>query len=127
MHRLINAIRRFFGQRLPDASTRYDVIRADDVPDVLESHKIYIVGRSPYLCRVAMLCPCGCGETLHMSLLSDMRPYWTLTIHKDATVSLWPSVWRRVGCRSHFFLRRGRILWYRPSYEDPFGGTRQRR
>ncbi|WP_236819161.1 DUF6527 family protein [Alicyclobacillus ferrooxydans] len=58
-----------------------------------------------------MLCPCGCGEVLHMSLHPDGRPRWELTRHPDGTVSLSPSVWRKVGCRSHFFLERGRVRW----------------
>jgi hypothetical protein len=58
-----------------------------------------------------MLCPCGCGETLHMSLLPDSHPKWKLLRHDDGTVSLHPSVWRTKGCRSHFFLRNGMIVW----------------
>lgn len=44
-----------------------------------------------------MLCPCGCGQTLHMSLLAEDRPRWEVTVHDDGTPSLHPSVWRRWG------------------------------
>jgi hypothetical protein len=60
---------------------------------------------------VAMLCPCGCKETLQMSLLHDANPQWKIIEHGDGTITLQPSVWRKVGCRSHFFLRRGLIQW----------------
>ena len=35
----------------------------------------------------------------------------TATFQSDGSVSLMPSVWRQKGCRSHFFLRHGRIDW----------------
>lgn len=84
-----------------------------ELPDLLEAHLVYVAGEGEHLWFAAMLCPCGCGETLHMSLHREGRPNWRLTKHWDGTVSLLPSVWRRVGCRSHFFLRRGRVEWCR--------------
>jgi uncharacterized protein DUF6527 len=83
----------------------------EELPDDLESKSVYLVGEGAYLWIAAMLCPCGCGDTLHMSLLSDGRPKWELIRHGDGTISLRPSVWRTKGCRSHFFLRRGMIVW----------------
>jgi hypothetical protein len=58
-----------------------------------------------------MLCPCGCGETLHLRFLPDRRPRWDVEIEIDGAVSLTPSVWRQVGCRSHFVLTRGKVHW----------------
>ncbi len=72
---------------------------------------VYVLGEKQYLWSVALLCPCGCGEALHMSLHDDSRPRWRIRDHRDGTVTLFPSVWRTVGCRSHFFLRRGRVEW----------------
>ena len=85
--------------------------RVEDLPDKLDSRNVYIVGEGEYIWFVAMLCPCGCGETLQMSALTGARPRWKVTEHTDSTVSLDPSVWRKVGCCSHFFLRRGLIQW----------------
>jgi hypothetical protein len=82
-----------------------------DLPDALDSKIVYLVGEGAYLWFAAMLCPCRCGETLHMSLLPDGRPKWELIWHDDGTISLRPSVWRTKGCRSHFFLRNGMIVW----------------
>src|SRR4051812_28154976 len=81
-------------------------IRLEELPDRLMKDTIYLAGEGDHLWFAAMLCPCGCGETLHMSLLSNDRPRWMLSSHTDGTVSLHPSVWRKVGCRSHFFIRR---------------------
>jgi hypothetical protein len=80
-----------------------------EFPDRLAAKCLYIAGESGHLWFVAMVCPCGCGEILKMSLLADARPRWTLNIDRTGLASLSPSIWRQVGCRSHFFLIRGRI------------------
>lgn len=57
-----------------------------------------------------MLCPCGCGDSIELMLLKAMDPHWELDIDRGLP-TLRPSVWRRVGCRSHFWVKRGRIVW----------------
>jgi hypothetical protein len=84
-----------------------------DVPDNLKKDRIYIIGEDGVWWCVAMRCPCGCGDTIQLSLLPDSRPRWTLVDHVDGTVSLHPSVSRIVGCKSHFFLKRGEVQWCR--------------
>lgn len=86
-------------------------LRVEEIPEVLDGMILYAVGEAEYLWFAALVCPCGCGETLHMSLLPDERPRWRLTEHSDGTASLTPSVWRVKGCRSHFWLQRGKIEW----------------
>jgi hypothetical protein len=86
-------------------------VRVEELPDALDANSVYIVGEGDYLWFVALLCPCGCGESLHMNLLPENRPRWELTENKEGNVTLHPSVWRKKGCHSHFFLRRGLIKW----------------
>lgn len=83
----------------------------EELPDVLDPNDVYVLGEGQHIWFVAMMCPCGCKETLQMSLLHDAKPRWSLTQHDDNTITLRPSVWRKIGCRSHFFLRRGLIQW----------------
>jgi len=83
----------------------------DERPEKIESGVVYVLGEGLHRWFVIMLCPCGCGDTVEMSLLENAKPRWWLTEHPDQTVSLKPSVWRRVGCRSHFFLQHGLIEW----------------
>jgi hypothetical protein len=90
-------------------------IAAGALPKKLKRRVLYIVQEDGFDEQAAMICPCGCGEVLHMNLLPDERPCWTLTTHDDRTVTLAPSVWRKKKCGSHFFLRRGRIQWCLPA------------
>lgn len=86
-------------------------VRVEELPSRLNDKILYAVGEAEYRWFAAMVCPCGCGETLHMSLLADERPRWKLVEHPDGTASLTPSVFRVRGCRSHFWLRRGMVEW----------------
>ncbi len=97
-----------FGQSQP-AYQHYLV--ESDLPQKLKKQAIYIVHENGYFEHASMICPCGCGETLHMNLIPDEHPYWKFIQHSDDTISLHPSVWRMKGCRSHFFFRHCKILW----------------
>lgn len=101
---------------------RYRYVRVDEMPDALKPFTVYLCGEGEYLWAAAMICPCGCKEVISLNLLKAARPCWGVHGHKDGTVSLHPSVWRQKGCRSHFFLRQGRIDWCRGySNEDREG------
>jgi hypothetical protein len=83
----------------------------DALPKTLEHRILYIVRDDGYFEQAAMVCPCGCGRVLHMNLLPDERPCWRFTDHQDGTATLHPSVWRKKDCGSHFWFRRGRVIW----------------
>jgi hypothetical protein len=86
-------------------------VHVEELPEVLHPNAVYVLGEGQHKWFVALRCPCGCGATVQVSLLPDAKPRWRLIEHADKTVSLEPSVWGRMGCRSHFFLRRGVIEW----------------
>jgi hypothetical protein len=54
----------------------------------------------------------GCGDIIQLNLVNGGRPRWRFELHLPTqTISLRPSIWRTVGCRSHFVLRRGHVHW----------------
>jgi len=112
MNSIWKALKRFFAWII-GRPTLFTSFRIEDLPDVLDTKKIYVIGEGKYLWFAVMVCPCGCGEILHMGLVPDQRPRWTLSEHNDGTVSLHPSVWRKIGCKSHFRLKHGKIIWCR--------------
>ncbi len=59
---------------------------------------------------VLMKCPDGCGETLVVNLDPRAGKAWRLDM-RGGDPTIYPSVWRDGGCRSHFIVWRGRILW----------------
>jgi hypothetical protein len=96
--------------------------KVESLPASLTAKKLYVIGDDECEWAAAMSCPCGCGSVIHLSLARDSRPSWRVRRHRNATVSLLPSVWRTVGCRSHFILYKGRIIWCRdmPYFDDAF-------
>lgn len=90
---------------------RIPCLRVEDLPENLDSNIFYIVFDSGRPWHASMSCPCGCGEAIHLNLLPDERPRWQIQEHLDGTASATPSIWRTQGCRSHFWLQRGRIMW----------------
>jgi hypothetical protein len=94
----------------PDRA-RLRVVRCDELPLKMATEAVYVLGEGPNRWFAALLCPCGCRSLVQVSLLPDAEPRWTLTEHTDGSISLYPSIWRKVGCRAHFFVRRSTIVW----------------
>lgn len=82
-----------------------------DIPKNPQPYKVYILGgtKNPFLAVIQ--CPCGCGESLHMNLLSSRNPCWKLYFDNNEIVTFEPSLWKNTGCRSHFHLINGEIRW----------------
>lgn len=87
------------------------VAHVEDVPDVIKPGVVYLIGDGPAPWATSFLCPCGCGETISLSLIPTDRPSWRAHLHRKGLITLSPSVWRTKGCRSHFFIRSGRVVW----------------
>ncbi|MGY3858930.1 DUF6527 family protein [Aeromonas hydrophila] len=60
-----------------------------------------------------MVCPCGCGDLIQLSLASNGHPRWVVDEGVRRAASLHPSIHRTAGCRSHFFLKQGKVIWCR--------------
>lgn len=92
--------------------SRYRLVMVESaMPEPLRRRTLYILNEDGQPWVASMICPCGCGETLEMNLLTDERPCWRYSVDSLGHPSLEPSVWRKIGCHSHFFLRKGRIEW----------------
>jgi hypothetical protein len=76
----------------------------------VKKNKIIIVGQDISK-RAYLKCPCGCGDLIMLSLMKENKPSWNLQIDNLGRPSLLPSIWKIDGCKSHFFVRRGRIKW----------------
>jgi hypothetical protein len=72
---------------------------------------LYVVAPKGVLKWVMLRCPCGCDEPITLSLQQVHQQRWQLEVTKDQRGSIYPSVWRTTGCRSHFWLKDGRVFW----------------
>lgn len=88
----------------------YKVELVNDEPDCVDDKIIYIIGEADFHAIAVMLCPCGCKSKIHLNLLPGNKPTWSIT-SLDKVPTIKPSVWRKVGCKSHFFVRSGQVVW----------------
>jgi hypothetical protein len=113
----LDGLREWVGAKTRRRRPRIGYQRVEDFPDTLQAATLYVIGEEEYPWAAAMLCPCGCRDVIQLNLLTQARPCWTVRHHRNGSVSILPSVWRRNGCRSHFFVRNSGIEWYRPEID----------
>lgn len=99
---------------------RLRTIFIDEIPEGLDDGILYVSQE----CRVALHnCACGCGEDVSTPL-----------VHTEYRLSMdggEASVWLSIGnhdfaCRSHYVIRRGRILWAREMTRAAIEAGRER-
>lgn len=107
--RIARWFRRLWGKYGP--ARRLQIIEGDTLPTDLPARDLVLMRDDGDDWSVGMRCPCGCGDKIELMILREARPRWDIRANKAGQPSLHPSVWRKSGCRSHFWVREGRILW----------------
>ncbi len=87
------------------------IIEGDTLPAKLPFRSLVLAREDDEDWCVGLRCPCGCGQRLEMMLLKNVKPRWDVTLDSRGRVTLHPSVWLRTGCRSHFWIRAGKVVW----------------
>lgn len=82
-------------------------------PGRVKAKTLFIVGGKGYVKWAYIKCPCGCEDVLTLSLMKNHKPNWNLRVDKLNRPTLNPSVWKKDGCKSHFWIRKGKLEWSR--------------
>lgn len=88
------------------------IMQGDTLPAYLPRRNLVLMRDGDDDWSVGLQCPCGCGERLEMMVLKGVPPRRDVKTDNRGRPTLHPSVWLRTGCRSHFSVRRGKILWF---------------
>lgn len=80
-------------------------------PDAVAPLTVYVIRSGSNQKWAQLKCPCGCGDVILLNLSQSRRPRWGVTSSLLRKATIFPSVWRTDGCRSHFFIRRGQVDW----------------
>ena len=83
----------------------------DDDPENPEGGKLYLIGGRQHAWKAVMVCPCGCEGLIELNLAPPGRPLWRVVGPEGTPVTVHPSVWRTTGCRRHFWIRNGEVVW----------------
>lgn len=90
---------------------RLHIVEGDSLPDRIPFRDAVLAREDEEDWCVGMRCPCGCGQKIELLLIHGVAPRWDLTVDAKGLPSLKPSIWLKNRCRSHFWLKRGRIHW----------------
>jgi hypothetical protein len=110
MKKWFESIDHYFNKARPVTKARYKFKFINEVPDEIPERIIYIVGDRPHYWMLCFKCPCGCGDNISLNLLNQRRPCWRFVV-RWGRLTITPSIWRKVGCKSHFHVRLGKIQW----------------
>lgn len=80
---------------------------------VIKPNCLYLEKRGDKNRWVYLKCPCKCNETISINLMKSAYPNWNIRINNGDNVTLYPSVDKTTGCKSHFFIRNSTIVWAR--------------
>jgi hypothetical protein len=104
-HKLVRLWDRFGPRR------RLHIVPGDSLPPDLPRRDLTLARDDDEDWCVGFRCPCGCGQTIELLVIPEAKPRWALTTDVRGYPTLSPSVWLKRGCRSHFWVRSGRIIW----------------
>ncbi|MDN3563719.1 DUF6527 family protein [Paeniroseomonas aquatica] len=90
---------------------RLIIIEGDSLPKRLPRRNLVLAREGGEDWCLGMRCPCGCGDTIELLVIDEAKPRWDIALDGNGRPTLSPSVWRKKGCRSHFWLRGGRVEW----------------
>lgn len=90
---------------------RLRVFAGDSLPGRLPKRDLVLARDDDEDWCVGMLCPCGCKSPIELLVIQEAKPRWDVSVDPKGFPSLRPSVWVQTGCRSHFWLRGGRVHW----------------
>ena len=88
----------------------YKSVFVQDPPEDFGNKTVYIVGHPGNAWMLSFQCPCGCKNIIQLNLLKEANPRWTFRIIYNK-IDIVPSIWRTTGCKSHFIIRRGKVIW----------------
>lgn len=57
------------------------------------------------------LCPCGCGSQVPTPIGNAADPHKWGMADEGGRVTFTPSIEMRHGCRSHYFIQGGKVVW----------------
>lgn len=110
MKKLLNKL--FYWLKNLFSTSKYKLKNVKEEPFKMKKNVIYIEGNklnNDYW-YAHLICPCGCDENITLNLIDDTSPCWKVTARNNK-VSIYPSIWRTVNCKSHFWIKNGSIIW----------------
>lgn len=94
---------------------KVEIIPDNPNPENLKKNIIYVVGDKKYVKWAYIKCPCGCNNSIMLSLNKNSFPSWSVKQDKLGRATISPSINKLDGCRSHFLVKKGKLIWVKDS------------
>ncbi|WP_454667585.1 DUF6527 family protein [Acinetobacter calcoaceticus] len=109
---MIKNITKWFYQTLDHFLLRkIMIVEGDALPTQMPFRAIVLAIEEDETWCIGLKCPCGCGFTIELPTIIEAKPRWNYQIDKQKNISVYPSVYLQKGCKSHFWIKRGKIIW----------------
>jgi hypothetical protein len=92
-------------------ASKYKYVFAVYAPEVIAESQVIIIAENGIPDSLVFKCPCGCHTDIYLNLLNDAKPRWSFKISKKNKITITPSIWRTVGCKSHFIVENSVVIW----------------
>lgn len=102
----------------PHVLNVHTVERVSEIPDDI-GRDVYLVERGGRQFWLVVSCLCEEQHRLTVNLSENKWPRWRGTI-RNGRLSVFPSIWLKDECKSHFWIRDGEIHDVRAYDEDSF-------
>lgn len=90
---------------------KVEIIPDNPNPDILKKNIVYVVGDKGFVKWAYLKCPCGCNDSIMLSLNKISYPSWSVKQDKLGRATISPSIHKLEGCKSHFLIKRGKLVW----------------
>lgn len=90
---------------------KVEILPDNPNPDILKKDIVYVVGGKKYMKWAYLKCPCGCNDSIMLSLNKNSFPSWSIKRDKFGRATIHPSINKLEGCKSHFLIKKGRLIW----------------
>lgn len=109
MMRLLDWLKSLWWKVVP--RRRLQIVQGDSLPERLPRRNLVLARDDDEDWCVGMVCPCGCRQRIELLIIKEAKPRWDISVDDKGRPTLKPSIWLKTGCRSHFWVRAGRIIW----------------
>ncbi len=77
----------------------------------IENGVIYVLMSGRWAKWAYFRCPCPQHDIVRLNLSQNKGPRWFISKPIFGATSIEPSIRQNDGCRSHFWIRNGRVVW----------------
>ncbi|HHB8032613.1 TPA: DUF6527 family protein [Klebsiella pneumoniae] len=90
---------------------RLIIINDDSLPEKMPLRSIILARDGDEDWCIGFKCPCGCDRTIELLVIDEASPRWSYCLDNNRLPTLHPSIWLKDGCKSHFWIKKGRVFW----------------